>query len=916
MVMEKTFLPSSVEARITEKWTVTGAFQASRPDRQHAEPYAVMLPPPNVTGSLHIGHALNVTLQDVICRFQRMRGKDVFWQVGTDHAGIATQMLVERKLEAEGLPKRETLGREAFLAHVWNWKDKHGGTILQQLKHLGASCDWSRERFTMDDHALTAVRKVFIDLYKEGLIYKDKRLVNWDPHLGTALSDLEVQARPVKGSLWRIRYALKDNPSRFICIATTRPETLLGDTAIAVHPQDPRYRDLIGQNVIVPLVGRVIPIIADDLADMEKGTGAVKITPAHDFNDFEVGRRHQLPFIALFSDQAHVDIESNDAFWKGVDRQSVHPLIEKLQGLNRTDARRQIVSALEEGGLLDGVDVHENLVPHGDRSGVVLEPKLTDQWYLNVKPLAQKALTAFQDLKEPEFFPESWAKVYRDWLEGIQPWCLSRQLWWGHQIPAWYGPDGHIFVATDAEAAAQEAAMHYGENTPLVQDKDVLDTWFSSALWPFLTLGWPHATPELSRYYPTALLVTGFDILFFWVARMTMMGIHLTGKIPFKKVWIHALVRDAQGAKMSKTKGNTIDPMALMATYGADALRLTLASLATPGRDIKLAPQRVESYRNFATKLWNSARFAEMNGCLPDADYDPQSVKQTLNLWILHECAHVFEDVTQDLDSLLVHKAAISLYRFVWNVFCDWYIELAKPLLSHENEDIKKETQGTLSFVLDRLLSVFHPFMPFLTEEIWTARAPLERADKALTLTDWPLMTLSDSGSAQKEVNWVIELISQVRSLRAEIGVPSGARPALTLVHASPEIVNRTKVWGNAIERLGSVSEIMYNDQAPYGSVSFVVDESVAALSLEGWVDMASARQRLLDEQKRVQTVIRDTEMKLADTQFINRAHEDVIETFRTRRDEAVQRDALLTRIISCFSYDKEETVPEDQSER
>ncbi len=910
MVMEKTFIPSSVEARIAEKWRETKAFQAFRPDRHEAEPYAVMLPPPNVTGSLHIGHALNVTLQDILCRFERMRGKDVLWQVGTDHAGIATQMLVERQLASENLPSRTAMGRDAFLTHVWAWKEKHGGTILQQLKHLGASCDWSRERFTMDDHALKAVRKVFIDLYKEGLIYKDKRLVNWDPHLGTALSDLEVQSRPVKGSLWRIRYTLEDDPSACVVVATTRPETLLGDTAIAVHPSDERYRELIGKKVIVPLVGRVVPIIADEMADMEKGTGVVKITPAHDFNDFEVGRRHKLPFIALFTDQAHMDIEENKAFWNGLGRSSVHPVIHELQGLGRVEARRLVVTALEEGDFLEGVDVHENLVPHGDRSGVVLEPKLTDQWYLNVKPLAHKTLEAL-DKKEPEFFPESWTKIYRDWLEGIQPWCISRQLWWGHQIPAWYGPDGHVFVAFDEKSATQKAKAHYGAPTPLVQDPDVLDTWFSSALWPFLTLGWPDSTPELARYYPTSLLVTGFDILFFWVARMTMMGIHFTGQIPFKKVCIHALVRDAQGAKMSKTKGNTIDPMALMEKYGADALRLTLAALATPGRDIKLIPQRVEGYRNFATKLWNSARFAEMNDCAPDSVYIPNQVKQTLNLWILTELAQTLDSTTRELESLFINKAAISLYRFVWNVFCDWYVELAKPLLNHEDPGVQKETRGTIGFVLDQILAALHPFMPFLTEEIWGARDPEKRAHTPLTLTPWPVFTPPEASQAHKEVNWVIELITTLRSLRAEIGVPASARPLLTFLNISSEISSGIKRWRESILRLGSISDIAYSDESPYGAVSFIVQGVVVALSLGDCVDMASARQRLLGEQERVQGLLVEVEAKLADPNFVERANEDVVETYRGRREEARERNMLLGRIIACFRKEEVSSMSE-----
>ena len=635
MTIDKTYQPSEVEGRVYRTWEQAGAFRAGRPERAGAKPYSIVIPPPNVTGSLHMGHALNNTLQDILCRFERMRGKDVLWQPGTDHAGIATQMVVERQLMERQEKSRREMGREAFLKRVWEWKAESGGTIVNQLKRLGASCDWSRERFTMDEGLSRAVLKVFVELYRAGLIYKDKRLVNWDPKLLTAISDLEVIQVETKGHLWHIRYPIEkktfnpDDRSTFIVVATTRPETMLGDTAVAVHPDDERYKDLVGTNVILPLVGRRIPIIADDYSDPEKGSGAVKITPAHDFNDFEVGKRHNLPQINIFSAEAKLQLKDNTDFVAGVPKSTDLDATLAMHGMDRFVARKAILARLEEKGLIEKIEPQSHVVPHGDRSNVVIEPFLTDQWYVNAGELAKPATAAVRQGKT-KFVPKNWEKTYFDWMENIQPWCISRQLWWGHQIPAWYGPDGKVFVApTEADAQA-EADRHYGKKTTIKRDEDVLDTWFSSALWPFSTLGWPDKTKELDRYYPTSTLVTGFDIIFFWVARMMMMGLHFMKEIPFHDVYIHALVRDASGAKMSKSKGNVIDPLALIDEYGADALRFTLAAMAAQGRDIKLSTQRVEGYRNFATKLWNAARFAEMNGCASVASFDPKSAKEIL----------------------------------------------------------------------------------------------------------------------------------------------------------------------------------------------------------------------------------------------------------------------------------------------
>ncbi len=735
-MIDNRYQPADIEARIGAAWEDAQAFRAGRPERRAAAPYCIVIPPPNVTGSLHMGHALNNTLQDVLCRFERMRGRDVLWQPGTDHAGIATQMVVERQMMERQEPGRRDIGREKFVEKVWAWKAESGGIIVNQLRRLGASCDWSRERFTMDEGLSRAVLKVFVQLYNEDLIYKDKRLVNWDPKLLTAISDLEVQQVEVKGHLWHIRYPIEGS-DEVIVVATTRPETMLGDTAVAVHPENERLRHLIGKTAILPLVGRRIPIIGDDYADPEKGTGAVKITPAHDFNDFEVGKRHHLPQVNVLDDEGRLDLDGNAAFVDGVPPSAELDATLKLHGRDRFAARKLIVARLEELGLIDKIEPHTHMVPHGDRSAVVIEPRLTDQWYVNAKALAVRAIAAVREGKTV-FVPKNWEKTYFEWMENIQPWCISRQLWWGHQIPAWYGPDGKVFVAETEEEAVSRALAYYEETgalrhhqardmaedpakrTPfLLRDEDVLDTWFSSALWPFSTLGWPDQTPELKRYYPTDVLVTGFDIIFFWVARMMMLGLHFMKEVPFRTVYIHALVRDEKGAKMSKSKGNVIDPLELIDDYGADALRFTLAAMAAQGRDIKLSTQRVEGYRNFATKLWNACRFAEMNGCVTVAGFDPGTAKETLNRWIAHETVKRARDVTEAIDAYKFNEAASAVYRFVWNIYCDWYLELAKPVLLGPDERAKSETRAMIAWVRDEILKLLHPFMPFVTEELW-----------------------------------------------------------------------------------------------------------------------------------------------------------------------------------------------------
>src|SRR5712672_341531 len=754
-MLDKTCQPAAMEARRYALWERSGAFAAA-PDSNKA-PYTIMMPPPNVTGSLHMGHALTFTLQDVLVRYWRARGRDVLWQPGTDHAGIATQMVVERQLTERQEPGRREMGRAKFLERVWQWKAESGGVIINQLKRLGASCDWSRERFTMDEGLSRAVVKVFVDLHRQGLIYKDKRLVNWDPKLLTAISELEVQQVEVKGILWYLRYPLEgktfdpQDPASFIVVATTRPETLLGDTAVAVHPEDERYAHLVGKHVILPLVGRKIPIVADEYSDPEKGSGAVKVTPAHDFNDFAVGRRHNLPQIGVLDQEGHLALVGNEDYLRGLPEGALQ-LAEELHGVDRFAARKQILARLEDFGFLERVEPNTHMVPHGDRSGVIIEPYLTDQWYVDARTMAQPAIATVRS-GATTFVPKNWEKTYFEWMENIQPWCISRQLWWGHQIPAWYGPDGRVFVAETEEEAIGNALGYYAEQeviTPeqgremaldpakregfITRDEDVLDTWFSSALWPFSTLGWPDDTKDVERYYPTDVLVTGFDIIFFWVARMMMMGLHFMKEVPFPTVYIHALVRDEKGAKMSKSKGNVIDPLHLIDDYGADALRFTLAAMAAQGRDIKLAAQRVEGYRNFATKLWNACRFAEMNACLLPSGFDPIQAKETLNRWIAHETARATREVTEAIEAYRFNDAAGSIYRFVWNVYCDWYLELAKPVLLGEEGAAKAETRAMVAWARDESLKLLHPFMPFITEELWAVTA---QRDALLALSSW-----------------------------------------------------------------------------------------------------------------------------------------------------------------------------------
>ena len=915
--MDKTFDPAAVEARVSAAWERAGAFRAGRPDRMNAPPFSMVIPPPNVTGSLHMGHALNNTLQDILCRFERMRGKDVLWQPGTDHAGIATQMVVERQLMERQEPNRRDLGREKFLEYAWAWKAESGGAIVNQLKRLGASCDWARERFTMDEGLSRAVAKVFVQLYREGLIYKDKRLVNYDPKLQTAISDLEVQQVEVKGSLWQFKYPVIDQSGRdtgeFITVATTRPETMLGDTAVAVHPDDERYRHLHRKRVRLPLVGRSIPIVTDAYSDPEKGTGAVKITPAHDFNDFEVGRRHDLPLVNVLDADAKITLRDNESFLAGVPQSAdLNETIAALDDQDRFVARKRVVEMMEARGLLAATEPHTHVVPHGERSGAVVEPWLTDQWYVDAKTLAQPALAAVREGRA-NFIPRNWEKTYFDWLENIEPWCISRQLWWGHQIPAWYAPWGAIYVAeTEEEAIAEalgdavtreiyddEEAARIAEDPQrsrelLTRDEDVLDTWFSSALWPFSTLGWPEETPELKRYYPTSVLVTGFDIIFFWVARMMMMGLHFRHEVPFRDIYIHALVRDEKGAKMSKSKGNVIDPLHLIDEYGADALRFTLAALAAQGRDVKLSTSRVEGYRNFATKLWNAFRFAEMNNCVHLDAYEFRLNSVEINRWILSQAASAAAEVTASIQAYRFNDAAQAVYRFIWNVVCDWYLELVKPLLAGGSEEEQQETRETIAFVLEICLKLLHPFMPFLTEELWHQTRTAPRFDNVLALAPWPDLTGYGSPQDEAQIGWMIALISEVRSIRAELNVPPAAQIPVILVDVAPDVAARAAKWNETIRRLARLSEIGTAPAAPAGAVQAIVGHATIALPLGDFIDITAERARLQKEIAREEKDGAKLDAKLANPDFIERAPEEVVEENRERRAEAVARIAKM----------------------
>lgn len=903
-MLDQRFDPAEAEPRLYKAWEENGCFKPS--GDTSAQAYSIVIPPPNVTGVLHMGHALNNTLQDVLIRFERMRGKNVLWQPGTDHAGIATQMVVERQMaeSGENITRRD-MGREAFVDRVWEWKEESGGAIVGQLKRLGASCDWSKEAFTMgdrndpDNNMMRAVTKVFVELYKKGLIYRDKRLVNWDPHFQTAISDLEVDQREVPGHYWHLRYPLADgvtymHPIKdedgntvetemrdYIVVATSRPETMLGDTGVAVHPEDPRYAGLIGKFVELPIVGRRIPIIADEYADPDKGSGAVKITPAHDFNDFEVGKRAGHTPLNILNATAHI-VDGEEADTAGIPAE--------YRGLDRFDARRKVVSAFEEAELLQEIENLKIEQPFGDRSNVVIEPWMTDQWYVDAKTMAQPAIAAVKEGKT-KFVPENWEKTYYNWMENIQPWCVSRQLWWGHRIPAWYDEDGNAYVAS-TEAEAQEQA---GKGKKLVQDEDVLDTWFSSALWPFSTQGWPDKTADLDTFFPTATLVTAFDIIFFWVARMMMMSLEFMGEVPFKDVYIHALVLDEKGQKMSKSKGNAMDPLELVDEYGADALRFTMGRMAGQGRNIRLSKQAVEGNRNFATKLWNAARFAEMNECGAPGEIDYARVESPVNRWILAELSQCAAEVSKGIEDYKFNEAAGALYKFIWNTLCDWYLELIKPLLAGMDDAAKQETRMVCGYVLDESLKLLHPFMPFVTEELWERRAEGRAEAKGFLMhQSWPSTEPFTDEAAAEEINWVIDMITELRSLRNDLGVPAGSKLPLTLVNAGAEIENRAMSHEDVLKRLARLEDISMTDTTPDGAVTAVIGETMSALSVADIVDIDEARKRLDKELAQLDKDIKSTEGKLSNEKFVSRAPPEIVEENRERiRDWKTRREKL-----------------------
>lgn len=969
-MLEKTYDSAAVEPKIAKAWEDADAFRAGANAKPGEDTFTIVIPPPNVTGSLHMGHALNNTLQDIMVRFERMRGKDVLWQPGMDHAGIATQMVVERKLAENGqnLTRRD-MGREAFIEKVWEWKEESGGLIFNQLKRLGASCDWSRERFTMDEGLSKAVLEVFVTLYKEGLIYRGKRLVNWDPKFETAISDLEVENKEVEGHMWHFKYPLaggetytyveKDEDGNvtfqeernYISIATTRPETMLGDGAVAVHPSDERYAPIVGKLCEIP-VGpkehrRLIPIITDEYPDPKFGSGAVKITGAHDFNDYQVARRNKIPLYRLMDTQAKMRDDGEDyAVYAAraleiaktghlpneAEVDDINLVPDEYRGLDRYEARKRIIDAINAEGLAvttkdaEGNDIpyvesKKIMQPFGDRSGVVIEPMLTDQWFADAKTLAEPAIASVREGRT-NFVPKNWEKTYFEWMENIEPWCISRQLWWGHQIPAWYGPDGQVFVEKTEEEALDAAVQHYlahegpwkawvqeklenfAPGEILTRDEDVLDTWFSSALWPFSTLGWPDNTPELAKYYQTDVLVTGFDIIFFWVARMMMMGLHFMKDEdgnpvePFHTVYVHALVRDKNGQKMSKSKGNVIDPLELIDEYGADALRFTLAIMAAQGRDVKLDPARIAGYRNFGTKLWNATRFAEMNGVKADPSFLPETTSLAINRWILTELARTEREVTEAIESYRFNDAASSLYRFVWNQFCDWYLELLKPVFMGEDEAAKKEAQACAAYVLEQIYKLLHPFMPFMTEELWahTAGEGASR-DTLLCHADWPAPEFSDDNSAA-DINWLIDLVTGIRSARSEMNVPPGATAPLVVVGANGVTQERLIRHDAAIKRLARVETITVADVAPKGAAQIIVGEATACLPLGALIDLSAEKARIEKAIAKVDQEMARIAGKLNNEKFVANANPEVVAAERERHQELeVQKASLETAL-------------------
>ena len=897
--MEKTYNPKEIEARIYESWEDSGYFSPSK----SGEPFCIVIPPPNVTGTLHMGHAFQDTIMDIIIRYQRMNGKNTLWQVGTDHAGIATQMVVERQLEKSGTSRQE-LGRESFEKEVWKWKEESGSTITKQMKRLGASTDWTKEKFTMDENLVRGVTKVFIQLYEEGLIYRGKRLINWDPVLQTALSDLEVSTTEEKGSLWHMKYPISDSEDHIV-VATTRPETMLGDTAVAVHPDDKRYKDLIGQEVILPLTDRKIPIIADEYVDQEFGTGCVKITPAHDFNDFEIGKRHDLEIISILDQSAKISPSAPAEY----------------QGLDRFEARKKIVEDLEANGLMQEIEDYMLTIPRGDRSGAILEPLITNQWFLKMEPLAQPAIEAVKN-DEIKFIPENWSKTYYEWLENIQDWCISRQLWWGHRIPAWYDNEGNVYVG---ESENEIRKQHNIENSiALIQDDDVLDTWFSSALWPFSSLGWPDETYDLKTFYPTNVLVTGFDIIFFWVARMVMMGLKFMDEIPFKEIYIHGLIKDKNGQKMSKSKGNILDPIDLIdgisldelldkrvqglmqpemekriisdtkkefpngiPDFGTDALRFNFAIQASTGRDIRLDLKRVEGYRNFCNKIWNASRFIKMN----TNDFELLEIKDTeghpIDQWIQSKFAETIDEVEKQFSQYRFDLAATAMYEFVWNDFCDWYIELSKALINEPGikQSQKDYTKNNLIKMLDAILRMLHPTIPFITEEIWQSLSE-ENNKKSIMKADFPS---SKNWKADTEIaantEWLKNFVSSVRQIRSEMTISPKQSIKIIVDDASNSDIKRLELFESFISNMGSVESIIHKEEAddlPKSAIALLKGMKIY-IPLEGLVDIEEEKARLQKKLSNLNQDLKSVKNRLSNDAFVEKAPKEVVDELKEK---------------------------------
>jgi valyl-tRNA synthetase len=878
-MMDKRFDAKSIELKWYEKWLKSGAFASNSSSSK--KPYVIMMPPPNVTGSLHIGHALTFTIQDILIRFHRMQGFDVLWQPGTDHAGIATQMVVEREL-AKSKITRHDLGRDKFIEKVWEWKDQSGGTITNQLRALGASPDWEKERFTMDDGLSKAVNYVFVKLYKEGLVYRDKRLVNWDPKLLTAISDLEVEQRETNGKFWFFNYPIQGS-DEFLTIATTRPETMLGDTAVAVNPNDERYKHLKGKNVLLPIINRIIPIIFDDYSDPTKGTGAVKITPAHDFNDFEVGKRHGLQVINILNADATINENGTEEF----------------QGLDRFEARHKIIEKLKSLNLFVKEENITHTVPHGDRSNVIVEPWLMDQWYVDAKKLALPAIKAVEE-GNTTFIPQSWDKTYYEWMRNIQPWCVSRQLWWGHRIPAWFGPDNKVFVESNEQAALDAAEIFYGKKVELIQDEDVLDTWFSSALWPFSTLGWPEKTKDLRKYYPTSVLVTGFDIIFFWVARMMMMGIHFMDKeVPFKEVYIHALVRDEKGQKMSKSKGNVLDPLDLSSKYGADALRFTLTAMAAQGRDIKLSEERIAGYRNFSTKIWNGCKFLEFNDCISYIDKDIKKIDLEVNKWIVKLYNDLNNRVKTAIKEYKFNDAADALYQFIWKDYCDWYIEFIKPILNNtDNLKDFEETKHVSINIMKNVLLMLHPIMPYVTEEILEN---LFKSPKFAISSTWP-EPIFNKLSLNNSIDLVIKIISSIRSLRVEKNIPPNSKIDVIFKNVNKDKKDIIESNINLITNLAKLNDLTFVSEDITQTENFIistVDEIVLMIPLQGLIDTESEKNRLNKELSNINNEIDQISKRLNNQMFIDKAPSKVVQEVKNKQEIFYQRKSEIEKALN-----------------